>query len=44
MSRLGRIAVSTSTTAFAVRSMTLDTLISTTTGMTITGPLRAGTG
>ncbi|WP_425988603.1 hypothetical protein [Brevundimonas sp. TWP2-3-2] len=44
MSRLGRIAVSTSTAALAGRSMTLDTLISTTTGMTITGPSRAGTG
>jgi hypothetical protein len=44
VSRLGRIAVSTSTTAFAVRAMTPATLISTTTGMTTTGPLRAGTG
>nr|WP_303694098.1 hypothetical protein [Brevundimonas subvibrioides] len=44
MSRPGNIAVSTSTTALAVRSMTLATPISTTTGMTITGPSRAGTG
>jgi hypothetical protein len=44
VSRLGRIAVSTSTAAFAGRSVTLATLISTTTGMTTTGPSRAGTG
>jgi len=44
VSRLGRIAVSTSTAAFAGRSMTLATLITTTTGMTTTGPSRAGTG
>jgi hypothetical protein len=44
VSRPGRIAVSTSTAAFAVRSMTLATLITTTAGMTTTGPSRAGTG
>ncbi|MFN7388759.1 hypothetical protein [Brevundimonas sp.] len=44
MSRLGRIAVSTSIPAFAARSMTPATFISTTTGMTTTGPSRAGTG
>jgi hypothetical protein len=44
VSRSGRIAVSTSTAALEARGMTLVTLISTTTGMTITGPSRAGTG
>jgi len=44
VSRLGRIAVSTSIAALGLRGLMLGTLISTTTGMTITGPSRAGTG
>jgi hypothetical protein len=44
VSRLGRIAVSTFTPALAARAVTPATFISTTTGMTTTGPSRAGTG